>query len=399
MAASNEWATRPADQRFSSLDDLLLNQIKHYGNSAQANVAIKSLSVEPQGRSLKLVTPKGRLGFSNWSFGQFAQRVGAPASYLRKLSTETVANSLNENIATTEAETMQLFYETTDRNRALALTSAKYARIPNWEVVKSVKALPGNWRTAPARPVQSSPDGQLPPGARLATEADLGPWSRLSVGEPIIDAGLYGSDEDVFIFMLCPDAVLDDPSGPLFRGFFVRNSEVGKATFELTRFLFQQVCGNHIVWGASEVESISIRHLGNNARTRAFDQLGVELKKYAEATVAEEESALKRARIIELGKTREELVDNLYQRKDLQLTKKVINLAYDSATENETEQKASPRSAWGFVQGLTRISQASPYADERTKLDRAAGRILSFATQTKPVDSVPVDLETAEVTA
>lgn len=389
MQASNEWARRPADQRFSTLDDLLLNQLKHHTDSKQVNVGIKTLRVDATGGKLTLQTPQGPLGYTNWSFGQFAQRVGAPASYLRTLSPRLVAENLNESIDSTEAETMQLYFENEGRRRALALTSQKYSRIANWEVVKGVKALPGNWRTAPAIPTQGGPN------TRIATAADVGPWTRVNIGDPIMDAGLYGSDEDIFIFQICPDAAVELDSGPLFRGFFVRNSEVGKATFEITRFLFQQICGNHIVWGASEFESISIRHLGRNARTRAFDQLGTELKKYAEMSVKEEKSALERATVIELGKTREELVDNLYQRKDLQLTKRVINAAYDVAVENETAQRSSPRSAWGFVQGLTRVSQDSPFADERTKLDRAAGRILSFATQTKPVDSIPVDLAVA----
>lgn len=160
----------------------------------------------------------------------------------------------------------------------------------------------------------------------------------------------------------------------------------------MTRFLFQAVCQNHIVWGASEVESVSIRHMGKTARTRAFDQLGDHLVKYAEASAADDEVALKRATLIELGQTREGLVDSLYKNKDLGLTKRNIVAAYDSAVENETVHRASPRSAWGFVQGLTRISQDSPYADERTKMDRAAGRILSMVTQTKPVESTVLQL-------
>ena len=35
--------------------------------------------------------------------------------------------------------------------------------------------------------------------------------------------------------------------------------------------------------------------------------------------------------------------------------------------------------AWGFTQGLTRLSQTIPYANIRTALDRSAGRILMLA--------------------
>jgi hypothetical protein len=381
--ASNEWASRPADQRFANLQALFLATLKHAYGSDTANVNIRDLRVDANNNHLTLLTPKGVKGFSHWSFGQFAQRVGAPASYLRTLSPSTVATALNEGLRNTDAEQVQMYFEKEERQRALALTT------PNFEVVKSLIQLPGNWRTAPARPVHGGM-----PGTRIATPDDVGPWSRVSVGEPIIDAGLYASDEEMFAFLIDPNHVVDDGNGGLYRGFFVRNSEVGKATFEIVRFLFQQVCGNHIVWGASEIESVAIRHLGKSARVRAFDQLGDELQKYAESSVSEEESALERAREVELGETREKLIDNLYQRKDLALSKRIITDAYESAVENESVHHASPRSAWGFVQGLTRISQDSPWADERSRLDRAAGKILSVATETKPVEPVKMDMET-----
>lgn len=38
-----------------------------------------------------------------------------------------------------------------------------------------------------------------------------------------------------------------------------------------------------------------------------------------------------------------------------------------------------PNTVWGFVNGVTRLSQATPYTDERTFLDRTAGAILSLA--------------------
>ena len=47
--------------------------------------------------------------------------------------------------------------------------------------------------------------------------------------------------------------------------------------------------------------------------------------------------------------------------------------AYTLAEEHET----NPRSIWGFVQGLTRLSQKTPWQDGRYVLDRAASRLLA----------------------
>ena len=37
----------------------------------------------------------------------------------------------------------------------------------------------------------------------------------------------------------------------------------------------------------------------------------------------------------------------------------------------------NPRSVWGYVQGLTRLSQRTPWQDGRFVLDRAASRLLT----------------------
>ena len=47
--------------------------------------------------------------------------------------------------------------------------------------------------------------------------------------------------------------------------------------------------------------------------------------------------------------------------------------AYTMAEQHET----NPRSVWGYVQGLTRLSQHTPWQDTRFTLDRAASRLLA----------------------
>jgi hypothetical protein len=57
----------------------------------------------------------------------------------------------------------------------------------------------------------------------------------------------------------------------------------------------------------------------------------------------------------------------------LELSQKSASQAYGFAEQYEP----NPRSVWGYVQGLTRLSQSTPYQDERFTLDRAAGRLLA----------------------
>ena len=73
-------------------------------------------------------------------------------------------------------------------------------------------------------------------------------------------------------------------------------------------------------------------------------------------------------RTIDTGEFRTEAV---VQRLDL--SRKQAAEAYSLAEVYES----NPRSVWGFVQGLTRLSQRTPWQDARFALDRAAGRILT----------------------
>ena len=71
------------------------------------------------------------------------------------------------------------------------------------------------------------------------------------------------------------------------------------------------------------------------------------------------------------GSTREAVVETAVQRLDL--SQKQAGEAYTLAETFES----NPRSVWGYVQGLTRLSQRTPWQDGRFTLDRAASRLLT----------------------
>jgi hypothetical protein len=373
VQAHNQWASRPADERFETLEDLYLHTLMAATNATTADTVMGKMQVVPVDGDLKLETPGGVLGFNNWSFSQFAQRINAPGGYLATLPAEIAAEALNHGIARNKSVEAQLYFDANTKT-ARAITSPSYARILNHEVVKGVIEMPGKWTTPPARPVTANQ-----PGSRLATEEDCKSSTLIKPGDWIAPAGIYGSDRDIFIFRVDPETRIDDGTGEgLSRGFFVRNSEVGNSTFELVTFLYRYVCGNHIVWGASNVKSVSIKHIGRTAKTRAFDKMTETVKMYMEQSAKDDTSFIKYAREQELGATYDDVLDLVFGQKKL-LPKNKVKAAYDMAN-NYADIDGSPRSIWGFSQGVTRLSQESPYADERTMLDRAAGSILSMAS-------------------
>jgi hypothetical protein len=54
----------------------------------------------------------------------------------------------------------------------------------------------------------------------------------------------------MFLFLVDGNRDLDDPTDTshagVFRGFILRNSDVGAAALTLDVFLFRAVCGNHV---------------------------------------------------------------------------------------------------------------------------------------------------------
>src|SRR5690349_6454624 len=99
MQASNQWASRPADQRFASLTALNAF-VQHQKANSRATVTssrrISLAPVEGSNTALVAVSERGTTAeLTNWSFGQIAQRAGAPAGYLRTLPAAMAADCVN----------------------------------------------------------------------------------------------------------------------------------------------------------------------------------------------------------------------------------------------------------------------------------------------------------------
>ena len=58
----------------------------------------------------------------------------------------------------------------------------------------------------------------------------------------------------------------------------------------------------------------------------------------------------------------------------LDVSRKQATEAYALAEAHE----ANPRSVWGYVQGLTRLSQRTPWQDGRFSLDQVASRLIAM---------------------
>jgi hypothetical protein len=186
----------------------------------------------------------------------------------------------------------------------------------------------------------------------------------------------------MFAFLVAPDRVISDGNGgSLMRGVFVKNSEVGDASLSVTFFLMQAVCGNHIVWNATGVHEIRVRHIGEHTFRRAFRGFEAELRRYHDAGGSEEEKGIAAARSLILGKDKSEVLDAIVKyakTHSLPLSRQRVADAFDVAADHE-DWYGNPRSLWGVVAGLIHASQSTGYADDRAVVDRAAGKLLGMA--------------------
>jgi hypothetical protein len=346
--AHQQWANRPDDERFTSLQELYA-ACKAYADSARERDAnFEDIRAEAVAGDVQIIG-KGGIGakLTNWAFGQLAARIAAPASYLRELPATLAAQNLNHGLAKFKGMGKDriarlLFHVSQDALLLRAITSDEYARIWNYEIAERLIDLAG-WE--PARPDIRVQDDRLP---------------------------LYASDHDMFAFLRSVDKTVNEGNGePMWKGVIAENSEVGASSLKLTRFFYREMCGNHIIWGASKVVDFNVRHIGQ-ARER-WGHFAVQVRQWSDSTVREEEAMIQKAKTTVISATKEGVLDAVFGKRSVGLSRKAVAAGYDAVNVAEDGE---PNTVWGLVQGLTRESQRTTHADKRTAMDRAAGKLL-----------------------
>jgi hypothetical protein len=362
MTASKEWASRPDDQRYLTLE-ALKQSVEQRKNESWTNAMTTDkmhVTFDDDAGTLGLQVPRTgvigelELAPTNWAFGQLAGYAGAPTKYLReKLPPSLAAMCLQWGLDNNPVRDQALVLaQSNGHHQVRSLTSTSYGRIWDIDVVKGVERCNanGNWKVPAASYQGANP--------KRATT-------------------LYASDRDVFIFLVDPDHPIEVAGDVLFRGFFVSNSEVGSATFSLTTFLYRYVCDNRIVWGATEVKELKIRHIGG--ALERFQEEGVKaLAEYANASPRDLVGAIQAAKAKEVEvkpkdsstKSRKDAVAEWLQKRGF--TKKQ---ATESVTRAE-EEEGRAASVWDLVNGATAYARSISHTDERVAVEKLAGKLM-----------------------
>jgi hypothetical protein len=390
--AHNQWANRPADERFESIDALqaACENIKH--NSEVYDAALLGIKAEAvSDTGLTLVGNAGnKATMTNFAANQLFARLGCSmSSVLNKINAPIAADIINYRVhqlsEEDRAKKLKLLMNKVDVGQdkpirsIRSITSDSYGRFWNADLIPFLRfAADNGWRVPPARPALANQ-----PGTRVATEADCLNnnkfWGEIKPGDLIAPAGLYASDRNMFAVMVNTDHQIDDGSGrTVSRGMFVENSEVGDGSFWITEFMFANVCGNHIMWGASNVATISYRHVGDKITERIFSALENVKRRIVEWNPADRQREFELLRNYEIASTKDAVVEAVYNmRVDNLLSKKVLEESYEFGSAFGETDGAMPTSPLGLVHGLTRYTQILPNADRRFALEQVGGKILT----------------------
>lgn len=356
MQASTQWATRPADERFESIADLRNAVHGRRMRSRSVDIELDKISAREENGTIVLNRGFQSVEPTHWSFGQLAGAIKAPASYLRALPTPLALQCINHGLQEKARDTgamkfMAITEDNRDLNTLQAVTSTTYGRIWDADVVDCA-----------TRIVERSGNKFHNP---LAYD--------MATGKPK-PSGLYASDRDVFIFMIDGGSLLEaGPRAQFHRGFFMWNSEVGSRSFGLTTFLFNVVCGNHIVWGAHDIRELRIRHT-QNGPARFDSEATPALLSYVNSSSTELDT-IKRAQEYLIPGTPDKnhafIVDWL-------LTRKFTRSEARSAVETALKEEQQCVTLWDVVQGLTAYARGMDYVDARVDLETRAGALLDI---------------------
>lgn len=371
IRASNQWFSRPADERFISLPEMLADQKGKRERSTQKTISTRALFVEPEGdyRANALVVRDRETDETaaptHFAFNQIAKLVGAPAGYLRTLPTPTVADALNWGLRFNrdigEVQTLvrrdreDLSDDTlADEVATLrAATGPNYGRVWNADMIEHLIDRFGDGVSGTFR---------VPGEFQKAVTVDRA------------NTTLYAGDRDMFVFLADEVNRIEIPnrrngeSGALARGFFVWNSEVGSTSFGVAMFLFDYACRNRTVWGAENYSEVRVRHTAS-APDKFLEEIAPALEAMHTAETSSITEAIKQAR----GKRLADEADDWLAKRFSKNLAEAFELAHiaDEGRPMET--------LYDVVNGVTAYARGVSHQNDRVKLEREAGKILALA--------------------
>lgn len=353
---SRQWASRPDDQKFLSVQALRDAVYARSIVSMSETLERDKVHVIEHGDDLVIDAGGKELVPTNWTFSSMCSAAGAPAGYLSELPGFLAAANL-EYSWQAHGPDEALFYRNDQEGTLRAITSPRYGRIMDVDVVDMVMKVTG--------------DGTGDTRWKVPGVMDWGSM-RYNPDVPVSKATttLYASDRDVWLF-LCDDknpievGKLDNGDPDLmFRGFYVWNSEVGSRTFGIATMYLRAICANRCLWGVEGFSEVTFRH--TSGAPDRFSECGPMLDQFADAKVSKVAAGVQEAKRLMIAKKDEEAVDWISRDFPRKSALAMVEL-------HKKEEHRPVRSIWDAAQAATAFARSIPYEDQRVVAERKAG--------------------------
>lgn len=354
---NKQWASRPNDERFTSLSEMHDMMLRLKTNSRASVVANREVTIIPNGEDLLITRGNSAANINELAFSQIAQLAGAPAGYLRDLPAPIVADCINYGLKyNRDVEEVGLLVTRPDMDvpdmQLRAATGPRYGRIWNADIVHGLMRRFGDGRSGKFR-IPGEFGKQVPITKQNTT--------------------LYAGTRDMFVFLADEENRVELPnrrgnkSGNFARGFFVWNSEVGTATLGAAFFLFDYVCMNRIIWGVEEFKEMRIRHT-SGAPHRWVEEIDPILDEYRNGSAQPVIAAIESARDKKIADVNAFLADRFGARMSKILMER-----------HEVEEGKPIETLWDAVTAGTSYARDMPNQDQRVAFERQAGDIMRLA--------------------
>lgn len=363
---NRQWASRPADQRFTTFKELSAHVKQRRLHSRETLLDLSAIRGTGRGIEIQLNEHEEPLTLSNFSFNQLCDVARVPAHYLARLPDELAAANLAHGLSnhhSTQAIKALTYHAPGEPARLAAITTPTYGRIWDCDVVNVVQYLLA-----------------IDPTWKIPGEMN---WHNMT-HNPYVDitkdnTTLFASDRDCFMFFCKDDRPIEcgktarGDTDVYFPGCWFANSEQGDNRHaEMASMYLRGVCMNRNLWGVEQFKSVKLKHSKNAAATFQ-KETALLIRQLHEQNILPFVHLIAASREMVLAKSAEEATEFLKARKFTQA--EVSGIIDVSVKEEERE----PRTLFDFTQAITAYSRQIPNNNRRTAAERIGSDLLKLA--------------------
>ena len=375
--AHQQWAKRPADERFASVPDLCQALNARRQGSKEVIRPFAGLSAVANGEQVNLRTEKGEAALTHWAFTQLCSAAGLSSRMLRQSfeqfqstaqAAAWVADGLNLGLkgrGPSENKDANILLSMVDGKPVIrSLMTESYARVWDADLAKNLL---------------------LP----LLEQGFINPPAYDGPG------GLYAGDSDLFALMVPQNVTrinMPTYNGPGPEKFQVpgvegefspflmfANSEVGKSSAWFARGLVHSVCANLNLWGVEGMTETRVIHKGNPWR-KIWQEYNAFVWTYCTYNPKGDIALIQKATEFLVGKTPEDAVKFVSSKTEL--SQKLAREAVATIEKGDRSTgiiSQDPTVLWNLVAAITANARSLGNQDTRVDTCQQAGKLMAFA--------------------